>query len=148
MSKRNSRKYLISTRKFHVTAHLESPLGKGSQAACPSASWVRLQRLQFGVPLIIPGWWQTDIIINLGPNCSSCFRLMLFVFLCKTWNVVKPGPWLASPLRVSTVLKIPPPSYLWCYKSCTHNRQSLTDRAVSRQIRSKVRGLICFVSEA
>ena len=32
-------------------------------------------------------------------------------------------------------------------KTCTHRRQSLTVWAVSRQVRSKVRGLLCSVSE-
>ena len=75
---------------------------------------------------------------------------MLFVFVCKTWNVTKPGAWLARPLQGLNNLKIYPPFYLWCCKSCTHSRQSLPVtpshsqslpvRAVSRQVRSKVRG--------
>ena len=50
------------------------------------------------VPFKNPGWTQTDIIINLWPNCKLGFTLMLFVLLCKMWNVVKPGAWLARPL--------------------------------------------------
>ena len=32
-----------------------------------------------GLPFTIPGQLQTDIIINLWPNCSSGFMLMLFI---------------------------------------------------------------------
>ena len=75
------------------------------------------------------------------------FVLMLFILSCKTWNVVvKPGAWLArAPSSGSTISKFFPHLI---YKSCTHSRHSLTVRAVSRQVRSKVRGLLCFGSEA
>ena len=56
-----------------------------------------------------------------------------------------------GPLQGLNNLKIPPASYLRCCKSCTQSSshsQSLLVRAVSRQVRSKVRGLLCFVSEA
>ena len=66
---------------------------------------------------------------------------MLFVLLCKTWNVVKPGAWLA---------KAPPGSQqpqdssriLTLVLQGLHSQQ-----AESRQVRGKVRGLLCFVSE-
>ena len=70
--------------------------GKMSQAVCPLRGW-DVKDGSSAFLLIIPGWTQTDIIINLWPNCSSGFMLMLFVLLCKTWNVVKPGAWLARP---------------------------------------------------
>ena len=40
---------------------------------------------------------QTGIIINLWANSSTGFMLMLLVLSCKTWNVVRPGAWLARP---------------------------------------------------
>ena len=90
--------------------------------------------------------------IRVFSNCKPSFLLMLFVLSCKTWNVVKPGAWLARPPSRAQQFnnKIPPPSYLRCCKSCTHSRQALTVtvRAVLGQVRSKVRGLLCFVSEA
>ena len=53
-----------------------------------------------------------------------------------------------GPLQGLTNLKMLPPCYLWCCKSCTHSRQSLIVRAVSRQVRSKGQrpALLCFLS--
>ena len=51
---------------------------------------------------------------------------MLFVLLCKTWNVVKPGAWLARPLSGAQQSQDFPPSYLWCCKSCIQSSQSVT----------------------
>ena len=61
-----------------------------------TAPWVRLQILQFGVP-IYNTMMQTGIVINLWPNCGLGFMLVLLVLLCKSWNVVKPGAPLARP---------------------------------------------------
>ena len=66
-----------------------------------SATWVMLQRLPFGVPAY-NARIQADIIINLWPNCKPGFMLMLFILLCKTWDVVKPGAWLARLLPGGT----------------------------------------------
>ena len=56
-----------------------------------------------------------------------------------------------GPLQALNNLKIPPPSCLRCcslaFTAGSHS-QSLAVRAVSRQVRSKVRGLLCFVSES
>ena len=61
-----------------------------------SIPWVRLQRLQFGVPICNSTTeMQTDIIINLWLNCNPGFLWMLFVLSCKIWDVTKPGAWLA-----------------------------------------------------
>ena len=76
--------------------------------------------------------------------------LMMFILSYKTWNVIEPRAWLSrAPPRAQESQDFPL-SYLWFYKSFTYSRQShsLTIRAVSRQVRSKVRGLLCFVSEA
>ena len=69
--------------------------------------------------LLIPGWSPTGITSNPWANCSSDFMLIMFVLCCKTWNVTKPGAWLARPLQGLNNLKIYPPFYLWCCKSCT-----------------------------
>ena len=126
-----------SSGKSCVTAHLASQMGKGPRQCNPGWDF---KRLQFGVPAYKLRM-QTDII-NLWPNYKPGFMLMLFVLSCKTWNVIKPGPWLPQQFNN---LKIPSPSYLQVLHS---QQQPLPVRAVSRQVRSKVRGLLCFVSEA
>ena len=76
--------------------------------------------------------------------------LMMFVLSYKTWNVIKPGAWLSrAPPRAQESQDLPPILSM-VLKSCTNSRQShsLAVRAVSRQVRSKARGLLCFVSEA
>ena len=125
--------------------YLESQLGKGSQAVSLLHAW-DFKDYTSRFLFIIPGWMQTDIIISLWPNCRPDFLLMLFVLSCKTWNVNKPGAWLASPLQELNSHKISPSSYLYCSKSCAHSRQSLTVRAVSRQVRSNARGLPALYS--
>ena len=68
--------------------------------------------------------------------------LLCLVLSCKTWNFVKPEAWLARPGLNS--FKILPLSYLWCCKVCTQ-QQSLTVRAASRYVRSKVfAALLCL----
>ena len=113
-----------------------------------STPWLRLQRLQFRVPVYNPRMQAS--YITLWANWSSGFMLKLFVLLWKTWNVVKPCFGWPDTLQGLNNLKVPPPSYLRYCKACPHSRQSLTviHRAVSRQVRSRVRGLLCFVSEA
>ena len=115
----------------------------------PSTLWVRLQKLQFRVPAHNP-WMQTDNHHQSVSKSSSGFMLMLFVLSCKTWNVVKPGTWLVRATLwvqqfqdLSPVLSMVPQGF--------HSQQAvkaLTVRAVSRQVRSKVRDLVCLVSEA
>ena len=61
-----------------------------------------------GFLLIIPGQRQSDILINLWPNCKLVFMLILFVLLRKTWNVAKPGVRLAGPPNVSTISRFLP----------------------------------------
>ena len=231
----------------HVTVHLESQLGKCSRQHVCSVG--ETSKIAVWVPVYNPST-QTDIIINLWPNCKPGFMLMLFVLSCKTWNIVKPGAWLARPppgaqqsqnsspilsviqslnhvwlfvtpwtvacqaslsftisrsllklmpielvmpsnnlilcrpllllpsifpsIRVfpnESALRIRWPKYGsfsfnispsseysglisfridWfdLHKSCIHSRQSLPVRAVSRQVISKIRGLLCFVPEA
>ena len=53
-----------------------------------------------------------------------------------------------GPLQGLNNLKIRPPPCLWCHESCAHGRQSLTGRAVFRQVRSRVRSLLCCISKA
>ena len=105
----------------------------------------------WGVPAYNPRV-QTDIIINLWPDYSSSLMLMLFVLLCKTWNVVKPGAWLARlpPGAQSQDFSPILPIYGAANLALTADRhsESLLARAVSRQVRSKVRGLLCVVTEA
>ena len=70
---------------------------------------------------------------------------MLFVLSYKDWNVVKPGAWLvrAPPGAQESQDLFPILSMRLALTAGIHSV-----RAVSRQIRSKVRGLLCFVSEA
>ena len=76
-----------------VSQHLESQFGQGPrQCIHPVGETSKTAVQKF--PLIIPGQRQTDIIINLWPNYKPGFLLMLFVLLCKTWNVAPPGSWL------------------------------------------------------
>ena len=138
---------------WEVPGHSTSgvPIGKASQAAHPLRGW-DFKGCDSGSPFIIPGQTQTDIIITLWPNCKLGFTLMLFVLLCKMWNVVKPGAWLARPLLgaqqsqdspiLSMVLQI------LHSQQAGRQSQSLPVKTVSRQVRHKVRGLLCFASEA
>ena len=124
--------------------YLESQLGKYQKQSAP---WVRLQRQWFGIPFIIQGQTQTNIIISLWPNCKPGFMLMMFC-LVKLGFLLSPGFGCPGCLQGLNNLKILPPSYLRCCKSCTHSRQSFPVMALSRQVWSKVRDLLCFVSEA
>ena len=65
----------------------------------------------------------------------------------RTERLNKQNGW-PDPLQGLKNLKISPPSYLRCCKACIRSRQSLPVRAVSRQVRSKVRGPLCFVFAA
>ena len=115
---------LNSAEKSHVREYLESQLGKDPrQHVCSVGKTSNMAVLRF--LFTFPGWWQTDTIINLWPNCSSGFMLMPFVLLCKTLHVAKPGLGWPGPLQGFNNLKISPPFYLWCCTSCTHSRQSL-----------------------
>ena len=67
-----------------MSQHICSP-NRENVPGITSAQWVRRQKLKFGVPTY-NSRMQTDIIM-----------LMLFVLLCKTLNVVKPGARLARP---------------------------------------------------
>ena len=141
---------LNSPQKSHITAHLESQLGKvpKEHVLFMDEEW-DFKDWSLGLLFVNPRP-QTDSFTNLWPNCSSGFMLILFILSCETWNVVKPGSWLTRPPSQGlSNLKILPPSYLWCCKSCTHNRQSFpVTLSQSRvQVRNKVRGLLCFVSE-
>ena len=75
---------------------------------------------------------------------------ILFVLSCKTWNVVKPGAWLTTPTpRTQKFQDLSPilsmvPQVLPSHRAV----RALTVRAVFRQVRGKVKGLLCFVSEA
>ena len=129
-----------------VSQHIWSPNWERVPGSS-STLWVRLQRLQLGIPLIIQRQTQTNIIINLWANCQLVFLLMLFVLSYKTWNVAKPGLGWSGPLQGSTITRFLPQSQdfssvlsMVC-KSCIHSRQSLPVRTVSMQVRSKVRGL-------
>ena len=98
-----------------------------------------------GVPV---GKGSRQCVCSMGEifkNCSSYFILMLFVLSCKTWNVIKPGAWLARPLPWAQQSQDSAP-ILSLVLPGLHSQQAV--RAVSRQDRHKVRGLLCFVSEA
>ena len=73
---------------------------------------------------------------------------MLLVLSCKTWNVAKPGAWLPRPPPGALQSQDSSP-ILSMVLEVLHSQQAviqsqLTVRAVSRQVRSKVRGLLCF----
>ena len=131
-----------SAGKSPAIAHLESHLGKGPrQLIC---SVCETSKIAFWGSQM-----QTDIIINL-----SKLHLWLFVnaicLSCKTWNVVKPGAWLTTPTpRAQKCQDLSP--ILSMVPQALHSHQAvraLAVRAVFRQVRGKVQGLLCFVSEA
>ena len=135
---------------WKVPCHSTSgaPHGKRSQEArCSMGETSKISVWESRVPVYNPTT-QTDIITNLWENCSSDFMLTLFVCLLKLGMLLSLCLDWPDPGRVQQSLKIPPASYLWRFKSCPHSRRSLTVRAVSREVRTKVRGLLCFVSEA
>ena len=114
------------------------------------ALWVRLQTLHLGLPAYIPrdaNWYHHQSVSKL----EAWFKLMMFALSCKTWDVVKPGAWLArAPLRAQQSQDSSPIFYmvlqvLLSQKAVAHIQGMLE---VSRQVRSKVKGLPCFVSEA
>ena len=128
-----------------MTHHIWSPNWERVPGSNVFNLWVKLQRLQF--QFISNSRKQTDIIINLWANCISGFMLMLFDLLCKTWSVVKPGAWLTrSPPGAQKSQDFPP--ILSMLLQVLHSQQSLPVRSVSRQVISKVRDLLCFISEA
>ena len=71
------------------------------------------------------------------------FFTVPFVLSCKSWNVTKPLVWLARPPPGAPQFQDLPPCHLWCHATCTHRRK--VGKAVSRQVRSKVRGLLCLL---
>ena len=129
-----------STGKSHVTAHLEPQMGNGPRKCVCSMG--ETSKIAVGVPVYNPRT-QTDTIIDLWVNCSSNFMLMLFV----------------SPLKLGMLLSLcldwPEPlegfsslSRFLPHLICVIWSPALTVRAVSRQVRTKVRGLFCCVSDA
>ena len=90
-----------------------------------SATWVRLQRLQFGVP-VYNTRMQTDTIINLWPNRKPGFILKLVVLSCKIWNVAKLRAWFARPTPRAQQSQDSSPLLSKVCKSCTHSRDSLS----------------------
>ena len=137
---------------WEVPCHNTSgvPIGKGSQAAHPLHGW-DFKDWSSGFPLIIPGLKQTDIITNLWPNCKPGFMLLLFVLSYKAWNAAKPGAWLARPppgsqqsqdfFPILTMILQVLPLHQAVTPSYSQSGQ------YPRQVRSKVRGLLCFVPE-
>ena len=106
------------------------------------ALWVRLQRLHFTVPVYIPreaNWYHHQSVSKL----EAWFKLMMFVLSCKTWDVVKPGAWLArappgaqqsqdsSPI-LYTVLQV-----LHSQKGVTHSHSQLGQCPGRLEARSK-----------
>ena len=78
------------------------------------------------------------------------FHVNAVCFVMEAWNVVKPGARLGRPppgaqqfQDLSPVL--PMVLQVWHAQQAV---RALTVRAVSRQVRSKVRDMLCFVSEA
>ena len=112
-----------------------------------SAQWWDFKDYSLGFPLKIPGQLISSSICNQIASLFSC-QCCLFC-LVKLGMLLSLGLGWLGPLQGLNNLKIPPPSYLWCHKTCTQRRQSgHTARAVFRQVRSKGRGPLCFVSEA
>ena len=132
---------------WEVPGHSTSgvPLGKRSQATFLLHDW-DFKNYSLWLPLIISG---CKLILS-----SICEQLAALVSCeCSLFYLVKLGMLLSQeigwPDRLQRFNNLKfTPSYLWFYKSCTHRRQLLTVRVVSRQVRSKVRGLFCFLSEA
>ena len=138
--------------------------GESPITAIGSATWVKVlgtaytprvrhQNCSLGVPACNPKP-QTDININFPANCSSCFMLMifffffffntvLFVLFCRSWDVVDSLAWLArhSPGAQQFQDSL---SVLSMVLLGLHSQQEVV-RAVSRQVRSKTRGLLCFL---
>ena len=142
--------------------------GESPMTAIWSASWVKVlgtaytprgrhQNCSLGVPACNPKP-QTDININFPANCSSWFMLIfffsflfiffffntvLFVLSCRSWDVVDPLAWLArhSPGAQQFQDSL---SVLSMVLLGLHSQQEVV-RAVSRQVRTKTRGLLCFL---
>ena len=93
-----------------------------------SSPWVRVQRLQFGVPTYNPRT-QTDIIINLWASCSSGVMLILLLYLMKLRILLSLGLGWPGLLQGLNSFKICPLSYLWCHRSCTQSNQSGLSRS-------------------
>ena len=108
-----------------MSAHLESQLGKGPRQGVWSMGETKDCSSGFRIPIYNPRV-QTDFIINVWRNCSSGFMLKLLVLSCKNWMLLSLGLGCPGPLPGHNNLKIPPPSYIWCCKSCTHSRQLFT----------------------
>ena len=84
---------------------------------------------------IIPGWKQTDITVNLWPNCKSAFMLILFVLSCKTWNFANPGAWLGPPGAQQCQDFFP---ILSVMMQVFHSQQAITQGSVQAEARSEV----------
>ena len=99
---------LISAGKSRVREHPESPLGKVSKAAL----WVRLQRLQSGVPIYNPrmeaNWYHHPSVTKLQTwfhvNAVCLVKLGMLLSLGLGW----PGS-----LQGLNNVKVSPLSYLW-----------------------------------
>ena len=91
-----------------------------------------------------------DIFINLGPNCKLGFKIMPLAFPWKTWNMANPGAWLTSPLSRAQLSQDSSPT-LSMMLPVLHSQQSIPvtpSEGSAKRVRSKVTGLLCFVSEA
>ena len=74
--------------------------------------------------------------------------LMLFVLSCKPWNVVKPGAWLTRVLPRAQQFQDLSLIYGVARLALIAGSQGTNSQGMSSQVRSKVRDLLCFVSEA
>ena len=89
-----------------------------------SAQWWDFKDYSLGFPLKIPGQLISSSICN---QIASLFSCQCCVFcLVKLGMLLSLGLGWLGPLQGLNNLKIPPPSYIRCCKSCTHNRQSFT----------------------
>ena len=127
---------LNSTGKSHVTAHTEFQLGKGPR------QWIHSldESLQFRV--------YNPAVINPWANWSSAFMLMVVFLSYKTWNVVKTQDLVGqAPSRASTISRFPT-CLIHGVESLALTPGSLGTHSQDRprQVRSKVRGLLCIVS--
>ena len=139
---------LNSTEKSHVEAHLESQLGKGLRQR--AAFWVKLQRLWFRVSIYNPrraaNWYYYQSVTNDKPG----FMLTLLVLSCKTWNVAKPGAWLARHPPGAQQSQDPSP-ILSMVLHILHSQQAVIhSHSQSGQCPGRLEATseVCFVSEA
>ena len=116
-----------------MSAHLEFQLGKGPrQGVWSMGKTSKIAVQDSGFPFIIPGCKLISSSI-CDKIAALVFMLKLLVLSCKNWMLLSLGLGCPGPLQGHNHLKILPPSYIWCCKSCTHSRQLLSVSSPSGQ---------------